>query len=356
MARPELLDKEVSEALLDNNEIEMKDFYQESVEDIDVFNESSKKKKEGYSLPHYKMIEENLEGLDEGMYLFAGESNNGKSAAMLNILWDACTCDKNNLYGLYISLDDSSNDIYPRIIAMDQQIPIGICAKPQRYQKKIDECEEGIASYKEALRKREDGIRHLKELNEQFKLVDSRMIKNGEQIKDMIRKVQRFIKSQNRDKNLIVAIDSLNDIRFDEQRSNTTRDLHDYIAKEVKSWTVEFGIPIFGSSHLRKLNSTRGVSRRPVIEDLKESQEYVYEASVVWLLNNDVSKNKQSANIYYERENSTEKFPVIEMDWAKNKKSSYKGRTFNLFVPEHSKLIECQKEDAERFEALIYQQ
>ena len=43
MARPELLDKEVSEALLDNNEIEMKDFYQESVEDIEEKTEEKQK-------------------------------------------------------------------------------------------------------------------------------------------------------------------------------------------------------------------------------------------------------------------------------------------------------------------------
>ena len=353
--RPELSDQELGNATLDQNEVIMRDFYSESIDDIDEFDEAAKTKKSGYKLPRFPKIEEKLEGLDQGLYLFAGESNGGKTAVMINMLWDLCTCEENNLYGLYISLDDSSTEVYPRIIAMDQQIPIGICAKPMRYQKRIDEALEGSSVYVEALQKRADGLQRLKDLNEQFKLVDSRTLKNGEQVKDYIRKAQRFVKAHDKNKNLVVAIDSLNDLRFDEYKSTTTRDLHDYIAKEVKSWSVEFGIPIFGSSHLRKLNSAKGGSRRPSVEDLKESAEYVYEASVVWLINNDVSKNKQSANIFYNSDESEEKLPVIEVDWAKNKKSDFKGRTYSYFIPGQSRAIECSEETMARYDALIYQ-
>lgn len=352
----QLSETEIVGALTDKNEIQMQNFYESSIDDINEFDAASKKKKEGYKLPNFKSIEDSLEGIDEGLYLFAGESNGGKTAMACNILWDACTYAPNKLYGLYISLDDSSNDVYPRIIAMDQKIPIGVCAKPGRYQSKIDNCEEGSAAYVELLKKREAGIEHLKELKNMFKLVDSRTIKNGEQIKDLIRKVQRFVRSQDIENNIIVVIDSLNDIRFEDLKTSNTKDMHDFIAKEVKSWSVEFGIPIFGTSHLRKLNSSRGISRRPSLEDLKESSEYVYEASVVWLINNDVSKNKQGANIFYQIENSVEKLPVIEMDWAKNKKSSFKGRTYSCFIPNQSRAIECNDELSNRFDALIYQQ
>jgi len=38
------------------------------------------------------------------------------------------------------------------------------------------------------------------------------------------------------------------------------------------------------------------------------------------------------------------KQPVIELDWAKNKKSSYKGISYYHFTTEYSKLTEYSKE------------
>jgi hypothetical protein len=43
---------------------------------------------------------------------------------------------------------------------------------------------------------------------------------------------------------------------------------------------------------------------------------------------------------------------VIELDWAKNKKSSYKGITYYHFTTDYSKLTECSKEQNARFRTL----
>ena len=153
-------------------------------------------------------------------------------------------------------------------------------------------------------------------------------------------------------KDIIVAIDSLSDISFDSQNFRGEKELNDHIAKEVKRWAAhELKVPIFGSLHLRKLNT----NRRPTPDDLKESGRYHYEASAVFLLHNDVGKNKQSANIYFNDEASEEKLPIIEIDWAKNKKSSYKGRTYCYFTPDQSKISECSSELMRRYDCLIYE-
>ena len=54
---------------------------------------------------------------------------------MSNLLKDLGTNPRNNLLAIYYTLDDTVGEVIPRIIAMDQQIPIAIAGKPKRYQK-----------------------------------------------------------------------------------------------------------------------------------------------------------------------------------------------------------------------------
>ena len=342
---------EKEELSISENEVLMEDFFETTEDELEEFEQYTWNKGEGYKVPSFPILEQRLEGLEAGLYLFAGESNSGKSAAMMNLLYDIATHPENNLFGVYYSLDDSKNEIIPRVIAMNELIPIGVASKPQRYQKKIDNAEEGSATYQDWLDKRVNGLNRLKELKQQWKVVDGNTIKNAEQLYDHIKKVKRYLKAFDPNKNLIIAIDALNDIRFATKNLKPGNELNSAIAKTVKEWAVEFDIPVLGSTHLRKLNQ----NRRPVLDDLKESGEYVYEASVVWLVHNDVSKNKQAANVYYNAEGVEEKMPILELDWAKNKKSSFKGRTYQYFTPEMSKLSECQVDVMKRYDALIYE-
>jgi replicative DNA helicase len=330
---------------------EVKDIFQSSLDDYDEFDKYAWSKGEGYKLPNYKMMEEKLEGMEAGLYLFAGESNTGKSAIMMNIMYDLCTYSPNKLFGLYFSLDDSKKELIPRVIAMDQLIPISVASKPQRYQKMIDDGVEGCSVYQEWLEKRTTGLQNLRNNVSLFKIEDSTRIKSSEDMHNTIRQTLLYVKAIDPEFNLVVAIDSLNDIKFSEQGFNSTVDKHSEIARMVKDWATDLNIIIFGSSHLRKINATR----RPTLDDLKESGEYVYEASVVFLLYSDVSKNKQGAKIYYNSEVRPDKQPVIEIDWAKNKKSAFKGRTYCYFAPEYSKSVECDVEDSKRYSALIYE-
>lgn len=338
-------------ALKNPYEIDMEDFAATTLEDMDSLEERCWSRGTGYIAPNYPMINEKLEGLEAGFYVFGGESNGGKTAVMMNLLWDYAAYKENKLFGLYFSLDDSSDEVLPRIIAKNQQIPISAVSKPQRLQDKINAAEEDALACQDLLDKRKTGIEEMKTNRFNFKVVDGRKIKNAEMMHSYIEKMQVYVKTIDPEMKLIVAIDSLNDVRFASVKTTSDKERNDLIAKTIKEWAVDLGIPIFGSAHMRKLNA----NRRPTLDDLKESIEYVYEASLTWLVHNDVSKNNQSANVYYHIEAEEEKQPVIELDWAKNKKSSYKGRTYCYFVPNQSRLLECPADDARRFNALIYQ-
>ena len=305
---------------------------------------------EGYKAPHFPLFTQKLEGIESGLYLFAGESNVGKTAIMMNIFWDLALNPANKLYGIYFSLDDAKTEIYPRIISMQQSIPIGCVKKPALFEKKVKEDPNTYSHYLDYLAKRKAGYDMLLEQAEHVNVIDnsneSEGCSNEQQMFEMIKKIQDAVKKDNPDANIIVAIDAIDDIRL----KNDVVDRAEEIAKTVKKWAVELDIPIFCSKHLKKLNG----NRPPILDDLRDSNTLIYEASAVFLVSNDVSKNKQQAKIFYLSEDGETKQPIIQLDWAKNKKSSYKGITFSHFIPDFSKASECTEEQCKHYEASLY--
>lgn len=336
---------------LEKDEVPMEEFFETTVDDLDAFDASCWKKGDGLRIPLYPEVEKRLEGLESGFYLFGAESNMGKSAVMTNMTYSIATCPENNVFAIYYSLDDAAGEILPRIISMNERIPISASSKPMRYQNMIDAGEENSVVYQDWLDRRQNGIQTLKDNREMFKVVDGNTVRSAEQMYDHIKKVRRYLNTFAPDKKLMIAIDSINDLRFANKQLAPGNDQMSEVARTVKEWAVEFDMVVFGSTHLRKLNT----NRRPTLDDLKDSSVIGFEASVVWLIYNDVSKNGESASVYYNQEGSEDKFPVIEMDWRKNKKSSFKGRTYNYFTQNFSLVTECPPEAMKRFDALVYE-
>lgn len=347
--------KLLEEETVVSEEVIMEDFFETTKASYDIFDEYCYNKGDGYKSPSFPSLSDKLEGIESGMYVFAGESNSGKSAVMMNMMKDVAANEENNLFGIYYSLDDSKNEIIPRIIAMDMQIPIAVAGKPKRFENLIEQIDDSNgALYEEYLIKREQGIHKLKDESSVFMIEDALKIKNSTDLKNHISMVQTYVKSIDPNKNLIIAIDALNDIHLDKAAFGKVADNEKAgeVAKFVKNLTVEFDIPIFVSCHLRKLNA----NRRPTVDDLRDSNTLLYEASVVFLVFNDVSKNKGNAKIYWDDSQAESNLgAVIEVDWGKNKKSSFKGRTFYKFKPYQSKIVECGVQDTRRYEALIIQ-
>lgn len=330
--------------------VEMEDFFSTTENQYDDFNEYAWNKGEGYKCPNFPIFDENIEGLESGLYMIAGESNGGKTALVQALFLDYALYEPNKLFGIYFSLDDTRNELIPRIIAAHEHIPISVGSKPQRYMNMLEQGLEGSGIYQEWLDKRDNALEWLKSTKECFKIEDSNKITCGEQIIDYLRKVKIYLETHAPDKKMIVAIDSMSDIRFISKNFKSDKERNDYIARTVKEWTVELDIPIFGTLHLRKIEQ----NRRPNIADVKESGEYAYEASFLGIIYNDVSRNKQAATIYQSDPDTGEKLPIIELDWAKNKKSSFKNRTYHYFWPSFSDVRECSKEVMDRYNSLIY--
>lgn len=348
----------IVDILRDSSEVTIEDYYSLADDIYNSFDAKAFNKGHGYSCPDFPIFNERLEGLEEGLYVFAGESNSGKTAIMTNLLWSFCKNPDNKLFGIYYSLDDNTDEVIPRLIAMNKRIPISVGSKPRRYMDYIEankNTTDGIIGarvlqYEEYLKKREEGLKELRASNKDFLILDRQKIEGFEQLLDHAKKVQMYVKQFDPDNNIIIAIDSLADLTV-KKSFGTDKERIDYISRVVKqAANIDLKVPIFTSYHVRKLNR----DGRPTLDDIKESSRIVYEASLAFLVFNDVSKNKQGASIYYTSPDSQEKKPIIELDWAKNKKSSYKGRTYHFFTPDYSNVRECDKDSMTRYDAIIY--
>jgi replicative DNA helicase len=346
----------LDDLLQDNTEVGMSDYYDEAGSAYDTFNEQSRHIGKGYSCPDFPFFDKKMEGLLPGLYLFAARSNCGKTALMTNLMWSYCTNPDNHLFGIYYSLDDSCNEVIPRLMSMLQKIPISVCSKPQRYEELVEQLSQSqelndqmtADTYQEYLQKREMAIQQLKDAREHFFILDRNKIDGFEKLMDHAKKVQAYVKEKDPRNDIMICIDAVSDLSFTNRHFKSSDEEYREISKNLKALSDTLNVVVFGSAHLKKT----GDNKRPQKDDLKDTNRFQYDASAIFLLHNDVSENKQNASIFYGQ--SPDVQPIIEIDWSKNKKSSYKGRSYCYFQPDYSYTQECSDEDRKRYDSLVY--
>ena len=336
--------------LLDKYSIPDEDVFEVGKTEIADFDAKCQQAGTGYEAPHFPYWSEKMEGLQNGFYIFAGVPNSGKTAYVTNLALDYALHEANKLFLIYYSLDDTKEDVLSRIVAMRQRIPISVVRKPQRFLQKIREGENGSSAYEEQLKKRAEGIEELKQLSNRFRIVDTDTIDCVEKLLNHAKMIKKYLQGIDPENNILVCIDSLMDINIDSEKFREERDRNTKISQLVKNYAnVELQCPIFGTAHVRK-NTARHIQ----ISDLKESGRYEYDARAVFLVSNDVSRNGQSAEIFYTVQGSSYKEPVIEIQWAKNKASSFKERSYCYFVPNYSLTTECGTAQIANYNSIVY--
>lgn len=342
----------IEDVLTSNNDVQMQDFAAVFKQSLKDFDKNAWAAKKGYETPSFPIWSQKMEGLGTGFYIVAGYSNSGKTAFMTNLAYNYAKHEDNKLYLVYYSLDDTKQRIIPRFIAMNKKIPITICEKPARYEELIQSNHPNKDELNNALLKRKEGLQELIDMSSNLYIADAEEITSIEKLANHARMVQTYVKAIDSDSNIIICIDSLMDLSFSEKTYKDEVSKNSAISSYIKNLANnELKCPIFASAHMRKNTGTK----RPTISDLKESGRYEYDASAVFVVSNDVSRNGQNADIYYRRPNAgEEKFPILEVQWAKNKVSSFKERLYYIFTPENSSITECTQEQMKQFDKKIY--
>jgi replicative DNA helicase len=274
-------------------------------------------------------------GLQPGLYLFASPPNVGKSAMLLQIGQQVSDLNE-NCHVAYHSLDDSNNELTPRYIACKQQITISQAKNPAKY-----------GDQPEILEKRNEGFKHLYRNVSKFSMWDSNSGTSVEVIEQRIKDMKMHFPDGTK---LVIMIDSIYDLTVDSKQLQD-KALYEFVAKTVKSWCVTYDVVVMCTAHLRKLNG----GRRPLTDDLKESNRLEFEANFIGLLYNEVGIKEEGADIYWIDEDKEEKMPVIEMKVGKNKFGAFKGTRFYEFIPDMSHMMEAPIEDCRRYASLIHQ-
>jgi replicative DNA helicase len=275
-------------------------------------------------------------GLQPGLFLFASPPNVGKSAFMLQVGQQVADLNE-NVHVAYHSLDDSLNELTPRYIACKQQMTISQAKNPTKY-----------ADQPDVLEKRNEGMKHLYRNASKFSMWDSNEGTSVEVVENRIKDMKMMFPEKTK---LVIMIDSIYDLTVD-SKPLQDKALYEYVAKTVKGWTVAYDVTIMCSAHLRKLNG--GGGRRPMTDDLKESNRLEFEANFIGLLYNDVGIHEENAKVYWLDDEEEAKMPVIEMKVGKNKFGSFKGTRFYEFMPDMSYMIEAPIEDCRRYAASVY--
>lgn len=288
-----------------------------------------------------------FEGLNTGVHLVAGASNVGKSGIMMQMGWNIA---KNNreiteqkpkkAFVIYFSLDDSNNELLPRLVAIDQTIPINAVRFPKKYK-----------DNQHYMNKREQGFQNLKDSVMHIHMMDVNEGSDIEHIEETTERYATELLKIDENYQIVVMIDNFHDVTVRDMRPGADdKAKYDYIADQLSRIASKFDCPIICTAEFRKLNGTR----RPTLDDIRESVKIVYEAKAILLCYNEVGLRGQQAGVYWEdSDKADEKQPVFEVQIGKNKFSSFKGRAFFEFIPEMSYFREATEARSQRYSAMI---
>ena len=226
-----------------------------------------------------KLLDEAFNGLQPALYIIAGQPNIGKSMLALRLAWQV-SLKNEDAYVLYFSIDDPDIAILPRIISMDQRIPINVVKIPKKYQ---DDAE--------LMEKRNQGLQRLRENVTSFKLLDKKYGYTIEKIKQIVFEHNTKIAEAGVNKKLVVFIDNLYDVEVEDMvYAGDTQKKLQKIAVELDDICEVHKIPVVCTGELKKLNG----ARRPIMDDLKETVKLQYVASALMLCYNEVQVKGKS--------------------------------------------------------------
>ena len=327
-------------------QIENPDIFQETLREIESVDEYSWSRGSMGLDFGVDWMNKAFRGLNPGLHLFAGSANVGKSSILLQLMWNIVHANQYQNedhpripYCIYFSLDDTANELMPRLIALDQKITINQALFPKSLEEPT------------LIQKREAGVQALKDNVEYFTMRDSNKGYSIEYIEETVREYTRILEMAYPEKyQVVIFVDNFHDIQVTDDRYFEDNARFDYVADQLTEIANTYLIPVLCSAEFRKIN----VHKRPQIDDVKSSGKIAYEAKAIMLLYNEYGTKNESADIYWELADSrnpeaVRKMPIVEFDVAKNKMSSFKGTHFMEFIPEMAHMRQVPDEDREYY-------
>ena len=272
-------------------------------------------------------------GWKPGFYVIAGDSNLGKSAMLTQINWKILE-NNDKVYLMDFSLDDPMPDKVGRMVASWNRVIINAVKSPMQY-----------SHLPLMLVRRKEGINRLKKAVSKYRPYDSNFSSFIEDIEEEVQRMKIILEKTDPEIQLVVAIDSFHDLAIKAKGMLTETQKYNEIAQWAADLAIKYDVVLIVTAELKKVEGIR----RPQLGDLRESIKIRYEAKAILMVYNDVHYKGENADVFFQRKNSPEKQPVFEVQIAKNKIHSFKGRFFYYFYPEMAYMEEVDDNTAKTF-------
>lgn len=277
-------------------EQDLSDYIQEK---IALYQTRDPNKPLGYPLTKFKALQRNIDGVQPGLYIVGADTSIGKTSFMANLFLDLIDTNK-DLTGIYFSLDDNKEIILNRFLAITTNIPIN------KLQKKLINEDQQFQLSNEA-----DFLSRLSKERRLF-IYDQSEIQNATDLENSIQLNLR--------RKLFVVVDGLFNLDIEETTEGSLRAKNIERANALKRLVDVYRIPVICTAELRK-NDKKDTKKPPVLDDIMETGKFKYNANLVLLLYPDNPE-----------EYDTQESPTLNVKYAKNKLSHYRGTdkvTFN---------------------------
>lgn len=272
-------------------------------------------------------------GWKPGFYVIAGDSNLGKSAMLTQINWKIIE-NNEKVYLMDFSLDDPMPDKIGRMVASWNKVIINAVKSPKQY-----------SHIPLMLARRKEGINKLKRAVSKYGPYDSNFSSFIEDIEEEVQRMKIILEKTDPEIQLVVSIDSFHDLAIKSKGNLTETQKYNEIAQWAADLAIKYDVVLIATAEMKKVEGIR----RPQLGDLRESIKIRYEAKAILLVYNDVHYKGENADVFFQKNGSTEKQPVFEVQIAKNKIHSFKGRFFYYFYPELAFMDEVDDNTAKTF-------
>jgi replicative DNA helicase len=277
-------------------------------------------------------------GLFPGFIIIAGDSNLGKTAFLSQMAWNVSTLNQ-DVYVMDFSLDDAMPDKLSRMAACSGKVIINAVKTPLNYM-----------NFPLMLVRRKNAILGIRNNVERYRAYDSTFSTYIEDIEKEVEDKLIYFDSQGSKKKVVVFIDNFHDLNIANKPNLSDKEKFDTLAQWCSDLAIKHDITIVCSAELKKLNG----SRRPILDDIRESVKIKFEAKAILLVYNEVHYKGESADIFFMKQNVPFKQPIFEVQFAKNKFGTYKGRNFFEFYPEMAFMKECDPNTQKNFTQIIF--
>lgn len=277
-----------------------------------------------------------FDGIQNMLYLIAADTNVGKSATLLNLA-EGLLKANDDIFILLFSIDDNVSQMIPRMAALKSEIQINTVSNPKF---KIEK-NNGLTSdeINRLLRLREATMEEMRRRSSRFAIKDQSDIRNLEQMEKYI----RIYKSIATGKQLIVMVDNIHRIKIG-KKLNTSTEQFIHLSNTLKDWKDSYQIPVVVTAEIKKIHEVR----KPRADDIREAKNLQYDSDVTVLLYTDFYKETGKVKLEHFDGDGYGK-PVVEFKVIKNKTSGFKGNLYYKLFPEYSKLVECTREEMDKF-------